>query len=63
MVLCAPHPDAGDVVQFAPPLKMSEYDFAVERPAPSAGQHSEEILREAGYSAKEIAGFKAGRVI
>jgi alpha-methylacyl-CoA racemase len=63
MVVRAPHPQAGDVVQFAPPLKMSDYAFAVERPAPAAGEHSEEILREAGYSTKEIAALKAQRVI
>ena len=35
-------------LQFAPPLKLSEFDFAVERAAPDAGEHTDEILREIG---------------
>ena len=47
--------------QFAPPWKFSEFDFAVERAAPAAGEHGEEILREAGYGAVEIEALrKAG---
>jgi crotonobetainyl-CoA:carnitine CoA-transferase CaiB-like acyl-CoA transferase len=53
----------GPVTQFAPPLHMSEFEFAVERQAPRQGQHSEEILREAGYSAKDIAQFRDAGVI
>ena len=54
--------DAG-TLQFAPPLKMSEYDFAVERPAPDAGQHTDEILQEAGYSGAEIEGLRTSGVV
>ncbi len=50
-------------LQFAPPLKMSDYTFEVERPAPDAGQHTEEILREAGYASADIDMFRASRVI
>ncbi len=53
----------GGTLQFAPPLKMSEFDFAVERPAPDAGQHSDDILREAGYSAVEVDKLRATGVI
>ena len=51
------------VLQFAPPLKMSDYTFEVERPAPDAGQHTDEILREAGYASADIDMFRASRVI
>ena len=54
--------DSG-TLQFAPPLKMSEYEFAVERPAPGAGQHTDEILREAGYTGTEIEGLRTTGVI
>ncbi|HKB82105.1 MAG TPA: CaiB/BaiF CoA-transferase family protein [Burkholderiales bacterium] len=54
---------AGGTVQFAPPLKMSEYEFAVERPAPDAGQHTDEILQEAGYTGIEIEELHATGVI
>jgi len=35
----------------------------LRRPAPSLGEHTDEILAEAGYSPEEIAGLKADGVI
>lgn len=52
-----------DALQFAPPWKISDYAFAVERPAPDAGQHSDEILREAGYTSADIARLRGAAVI
>ncbi len=63
MVVRAPHPQAGETLQFAPPLKMSDYAFEAARPAPAAGEHSEEILREAGFAGAEIARLRSARVI
>ncbi len=54
---------ANGTLQFGPPLKMSEYNFTVERPAPDAGQHSAEILQQAGYTAAEVETLRAARVI
>jgi len=51
------------VRQFAPPFKISELPFAVRLPAPAAGEHSEEILREAGFGADEITRLRALKVI
>lgn len=42
------------LTQFAPPLKMSDYAFAVRQEAPKAGEHNTAILQTAGYSADEI---------
>ncbi|HEX7811097.1 MAG TPA: CoA transferase, partial [Burkholderiales bacterium] len=53
----------GGALQFAPPLKMSEYEFAVERRAPAAGEHTDEILREAGYSSAEIETLRGAAVV
>jgi crotonobetainyl-CoA:carnitine CoA-transferase CaiB-like acyl-CoA transferase len=53
----------GETLQFAPPLKISDYEFAVERPAPGAGEHSGEILREAGYDDADIARLVAAGVV
>ena len=53
----------GDVLQLAPPLKMSEYEFVVERPAPAPGEHSDQILREAGYADAAIGKLRAAGVI
>lgn len=49
--------------QFAPPYKISEMPFEVRLPAPEAGEHSEEILREAGFGADEIAALQTQSVI
>ena len=53
----------GEVPHFAPPLKMSEYQFAVERRAPAPGEHSDQILREAGYADVAIGKLRAAGVI
>ncbi len=46
--------EADGLPQFAPPWKLSDFDFAIERSAPAPGQHSEDILREAGFDADAI---------
>jgi crotonobetainyl-CoA:carnitine CoA-transferase CaiB-like acyl-CoA transferase len=53
----------GGALQFAPPLKLSDYEFEIERPAPGSGEHTDEILREAGYASTEIAKLRAAAVI
>jgi crotonobetainyl-CoA:carnitine CoA-transferase CaiB-like acyl-CoA transferase len=49
--------------QLAPPYKLSEYDFTIERSAPAPGQHSDEILREAGYADADIDSLRARGII
>ncbi len=63
MVVRAPHPRAGETLQFAPPLQLSEFTFAVERPAPEAGEHTDEILRESGYTQDQIARLRTSGVV
>lgn len=46
LVLTTPHPAEGDVLHYAFPVKMTEYAFAVRRPAPALGEHTAEVLRE-----------------
>jgi crotonobetainyl-CoA:carnitine CoA-transferase CaiB-like acyl-CoA transferase len=53
----------GETLQFAPPLKMSEYEFTAERAAPGAGEHTNEILQEAGYTAAQIEALRTAGVI
>ncbi len=55
--------EADGLTQFAPPLKLSGCDFAVNRPAPKVGADSTAILREAGYTDAEIKQFVAQGVI
>jgi alpha-methylacyl-CoA racemase len=49
--------------QYAPPFKLSGHEFAVTRDAPAQGEHTAEILREAGYDDDAIAALGAGRAI
>jgi len=49
--------------QYAPPFRISGWTFAVDRPAPAPGEHTEELLAEAGYSAAEIAALRQSRIV
>jgi alpha-methylacyl-CoA racemase len=40
--------------QYAPPFKLSPSSFAVRRDAPRHGEHTDEVLREAGFDARAI---------
>ena len=40
--------------QYAPPFRLAGHAFAIVRAAPAQGEHSAEILREAGFSDEEI---------
>jgi len=51
------------LTQFAPPLKLSGYEFSVRQPAPKVGEHNAEILRAAGYTDAEIAALAAAGVV
>ncbi|WP_300456757.1 CaiB/BaiF CoA-transferase family protein [Accumulibacter sp.] len=54
---------ADGCTQYAPPVKMSGWVFAVERAAPSAGEHSEEILRQGGFDENEITALREASII
>ena len=53
----------GGLTQLTLPLKFSEFEFGIARPAPDRGEHTEEILREAGYRDAEIAALRGDGVI
>jgi crotonobetainyl-CoA:carnitine CoA-transferase CaiB-like acyl-CoA transferase len=49
------HPTAGRTLMMSPAVRLSRNPPSVRRPSPMQGQHTEEVLREAGFSAKAIA--------
>jgi crotonobetainyl-CoA:carnitine CoA-transferase CaiB-like acyl-CoA transferase len=51
-------PELGTVRQLGVPVKMSRTPGDPTRPAPAFGEHTDEVLREAGYSEEEIATMK-----
>jgi len=55
--------EADGLPQFAPPYKLSGFAFVVERAAPDAGAHSEEILREAGLDDAAVARLREQGII
>jgi alpha-methylacyl-CoA racemase len=54
MVVEMEQPELGKIRQLGPPVKMSRTPADPTRPAPAFGEHTEEVLREAGYSDLEI---------
>lgn len=58
MVQHLDHPVYGPGAQIASPVKMSGFRFAVHRQAPLPGEHTDQILREAGYDDTAIARLK-----
>ena len=57
------HPAAGPIKIVSPPFHFSETPAAVRLPAPEFGQHTEEVLLEAGYTWEEIERLRTEEVI
>jgi crotonobetainyl-CoA:carnitine CoA-transferase CaiB-like acyl-CoA transferase len=54
MVVDLEHPTLGRTRTIGSPIKMSETPLLVERRAPLLGEHTGEVLREAGFSDEDI---------
>ena len=63
MVVDLVHPEAGETRALGSPLHFSATPARVERPAPLLGEHTREVLREAGYSAAEVDALIAQGVV
>ncbi|MFC1966237.1 CaiB/BaiF CoA transferase family protein [Chloroflexota bacterium] len=57
------HPDYGHIEVVSNPIKFSEGQEMISRPAPKLGQHTEEVLLEYGYTLEDIEKFKRQRII
>ncbi|MES2412845.1 MAG: CoA transferase [Pseudomonadota bacterium] len=59
----AQHPTEGEITTMRPTAIFSETPQSIRRHAPTAGQHSDEVLREAGFSEKAIADLRASGAV
>jgi len=57
------HPTAGRTRVLGIPFKLSRTPGAVRRPAPTLGQHTDEVLRELGYDEAMIGDLRARKVV
>ena len=57
------HPVLGTTTQVGLPFELSATPAAIRTAPPLLGEHADEILAEAGYSAAEIAALRADGVI
>jgi formyl-CoA transferase len=61
MVMAVDHPTLGRTRALGSPVKFSETPAQVGRRAPLLGEHTADVLREAGFSADEISGLDPAR--
>ena len=48
------HPTEGKILQARPPVRFSESPAGIHRMSPHLGEHTKEVLREAGYTDAEV---------
>ncbi|PYM39196.1 MAG: formyl-CoA transferase [Candidatus Rokuibacteriota bacterium] len=63
MAVPVDHPVAGRTRVLGIPIKLSDTPARIRRPAPTLGQHTDEVLGELGYDAAAIGRLRAERVI
>ena len=59
----AAHPEAGTLRYPGRPFIMGATPWAIRRPAPLLGQHTDEILAELGFSESEIGSLREGGIV
>jgi crotonobetainyl-CoA:carnitine CoA-transferase CaiB-like acyl-CoA transferase len=63
MVIELEQPGIGPVKQVGFPIKLSRTPASVDRPAPALGEHTDHVLRSAGYGDDRIAKLKEDGVV
>jgi crotonobetainyl-CoA:carnitine CoA-transferase CaiB-like acyl-CoA transferase len=57
------HPTAGEIKVIGPPIRFSETPATIHRHPPLMGEHTEEVLRELGYTEAEIKNLRDDGVL
>ena len=63
MVETVEHPTIGALRMLGIPFKFSDTECSVQRPPPTLGQHTDEVLAELGHEAGSIAKLRQERVV
>ncbi|MCY4652623.1 MAG: CaiB/BaiF CoA-transferase family protein, partial [Dehalococcoidia bacterium] len=63
MVVETDHPIAGRTGNIGIPIKLSETPGHFRRPAPTLGQHTDEVLEQLGRSGNEIAALRSRGIV
>ena len=63
MVVETKHPTLGTIHTLGTPIKLGATPLRPGRPAPLLGQHTDEVLAEAGYGQEAIAALRASRAV
>ena len=63
MVVETDHPVAGRTSNIGIPIKLSETPGQFQRPAPTLGQHTDEVLRELGRSDGEVSVLRSRSIV
>jgi alpha-methylacyl-CoA racemase len=58
MTVSYEQPELGEIRQLGFPIKLSRTPAGIDRPAPALGEHTMEVLTDAGYSAEEVAAME-----
>ena len=63
MTRTVPHAVLGEVEVIGQPIELSRTPWSIRSATPEPGEHTDAVLAELGYSAEEIAGLRASRVV
>ena len=63
MAAPAKHPALGDIELVAQPIKLSGAPFEVRSATPELGEHTDEVLAEAGYDAEQVAALRTAGAV